>query len=65
VKSKRISLERAHAIVTEDTATEDWHEQLLVTFLRVKAFVGKLKDKQCKLINFAAPPIRCVCRRDV
>jgi hypothetical protein len=31
VNSKRISVNRAHATVTEDIAAEDWHEQLLVS----------------------------------
>jgi hypothetical protein len=38
VKSKKISADRAHAIVMEDIAAEDWHEELLVTVTRVNAF---------------------------
>ena len=34
MKSKRILTDRAHAIVMEDIAAEDWHEQLLVTVAR-------------------------------
>jgi hypothetical protein len=49
VKSKRISVDRAHTIVMEDISAEDLHEQLLVTVARVKAFSGYSKDKQDKL----------------
>jgi hypothetical protein len=44
VKSKRMSGDRAHAIVM-DEAAEDWHEQLIVTIARVKAFFGYPEKK--------------------
>jgi HD superfamily phosphodiesterase len=37
----------------EDIAAEEWHEQLLFTVARVKAFFGYSKDKQDNLITFA------------
>jgi hypothetical protein len=52
-KSKRISGEGAHAKVMEDVAADDWHEQLIVTVARVKAFFGYSKDKYEKLIVLA------------
>jgi hypothetical protein len=56
VKSKRISADRAHAIVMEGVAADDWHEKLIVTVARVKAFFGYTKDKQNKLIRLAKAP---------
>jgi hypothetical protein len=52
-KSKRISGDRAHAMVMEEIASEDWHEQLLVTVARVKAFFGYSKARQDALIHEA------------
>jgi hypothetical protein len=48
VKSKRISGDRAHAIVMEDTPAEEWHEQLLVTVARVKPIFGNSKNQQVR-----------------
>jgi hypothetical protein len=52
VKSKRLSGDRAHAMVMLEVA-EDWHEQLIVTIARVKAFFGYGKKRQDKLIREA------------
>jgi hypothetical protein len=52
-KSKRISGDRAHATVMEEIASEDWHEQLIVTVARVKAFFGYSKARQDALIHEA------------
>jgi hypothetical protein len=53
VKSKRILADRAHAIVMEEIAAEDWHEHLLGTGGCVKAVFGYSKDN---LIKFADVP---------
>jgi hypothetical protein len=47
--------DRAHVIVTEDK-TLQWHEQLLVTVARVKAFFGYSKTK----ISFSLPVLHQV-----
>jgi hypothetical protein len=57
-KSHMRYVDRAHAIVMEDIAAEDWHEQLLVSygcscqcFLRI---LVERYDKQDELIKFAS-----------
>jgi hypothetical protein len=52
VKSKWISAERAHAIVMDDIAAEDWHEaNSLLLLLVSRPFFGYSKDKQEVLIE--------------
>jgi hypothetical protein len=55
VKSKRISADRAHTIVMEGIAADDWHEQLLL--LRVSRLSSDYtKDKQDLLKKLAEAP---------
>jgi hypothetical protein len=46
-------------------AAEEWHDQLLVTVARVKAFFGYSKDMQDKPIKLDEPPTRCAYGGDV
>jgi hypothetical protein len=55
-KSKRISADRAHTIVMEDIAAEDWHEQPVGTVARDKAFSGCSKDQRDDLTKVAEAP---------
>jgi hypothetical protein len=54
VNSKRISADRAHAIVVEDIAAEDWNEQLLVTVDTRK--ISEMSYTRTQLIKFAEAP---------
>jgi hypothetical protein len=56
LKGKRISADKAHVIVMEDITAEDWHERLLVTVARVKAFFVYSKDKRDELITLVKVP---------
>jgi hypothetical protein len=61
--ARKISADGAQAIVIEDIRAEDWHEQLVATVARVKAFFGYSKDKQDELIQSTEAHQMCIQNR--
>ena len=50
-KSKKVSADRAHVVITEQTAKRDWYERLICTVARVKAFFAMTPTKMRELIS--------------
>ena len=50
-KSKKVSADRAHVIVTEQTAARDWYERIICTVARVKVFFSLQPNKMIDLIE--------------
>ena len=52
-KARRVIADRARLIILDDTAINNWYEQVLVTDTRVKAFFSTKASGQLNLINEA------------
>jgi hypothetical protein len=50
-KSRKMSGERAHALLMEDVAQYDWHEQVIMSVARVKGVFGMTTANHQKLIR--------------
>lgn len=50
-KSKKVSADRAHVVITEQIALRDWYERSICTVARVKAFYALSPKKMSEMIE--------------
>lgn len=50
-KSKKVSADRAHVIITEQESARDWYERIICTVARVKVFFSTSPNKMQDLIE--------------